>query len=53
MSAPDDLEILLAEVRKTINDNSQFLKKLGDESIDEEAQENDVVELVEENYEEL
>lgn len=53
MSAPDDLEALLAEVRKTINDNSQFLKKLGDESIDEEQQEGDEPVISEEDFEEL
>ena len=35
MSAvPDDLEKLLADVRKTITDNRQFLSALSDESVD-------------------
>jgi len=32
--APDDLEKLLTEVRKTITDNKQFLEKLVDEAIE-------------------
>lgn len=53
MSAPDELEILLAEVRKTINENSLFLKKLGDESDMEEEKEDVASDLDEENFEEL
>lgn len=30
----DDLEKLLAEVRKNINDNKQFLDNFADESVD-------------------
>lgn len=53
MSAPDDLELLLAEVRKTISENSQFLKKLGDESIEEELPEDGEAAHNQENFEEL
>jgi len=53
MSAPDDLETLLSEVRKTINDNSQFLKKLGDESMDDDLQEDDETVPSDESFEEL
>lgn len=53
MSAPDDLEVLLAEVRKTINDNSQFLKKLGDESLEDDQTEGDEPVISEEDFEEL
>ena len=36
---PDDLEILLAEVRKTIADNQQFLEKLVYEAIEVDPEE--------------
>jgi hypothetical protein len=49
MTGPDDLEQLLAEVRKTISDNSQFLKKLGEENADDGEDE----ESVEDEFEEL
>ena len=39
MAEPDDLEKLLAEVRKTISDNRQFLEKLVDEADVEDTEE--------------
>lgn len=35
LTVPDDLDKLLSDVRKSINDNHQFLKALVDEAVDE------------------
>lgn len=35
----DDLEMLLAEVRKTISENRQFLEKLVDEATEADSEE--------------
>jgi hypothetical protein len=51
MAEPDDLEKLLAEVRRTISDNRQFLEKLVDEAVEEDSEEE--TETVEEDFEEL
>lgn len=55
--APDDLEKLLTDVRKTISENKQFLEKLMDETIEDEpepASEDDAGGMaVKENFEEL
>jgi hypothetical protein len=55
--APDDLDKLLADVRKTISDNRLFLEKLLDETVQEdsgEAPENGAEsETAEEDFEEL
>ena len=51
--APDDLENLLAEVRKTICDNKQFLEKLVDEAIEIDSEDNQESETREEDFEEL
>ena len=34
-TVPDDLEKLLSDVRKSIDDNRQFLKALSDDAVDE------------------
>ena len=51
--APDDLENLLTEVRKTISDNKQFLEKLIDETIEVDAEDNSETVAGEEDFEEL
>ncbi|MEI6207038.1 MAG: hypothetical protein WCP20_09665 [Desulfuromonadales bacterium] len=51
--APDDLEKLLIEVRKTISDNRQFLEKLSDEAVEVEAEDGTEVVAREEDFEEL
>jgi hypothetical protein len=50
---PDELEILLSDVRKTINDNKQFLDKLVDEAIEVDTEEESEVVATEEDFEEL
>jgi len=50
---PDDLEKLLAEVRKTISDNRQFLDKLVDETAEDDSEEETEPVSVEEDFEEL
>lgn len=52
-SNPDDLEQLLLEVRKTIAENSRFLKKLGDESDDDEQEEQEERPADPDDFEEL
>ena len=49
----DDLDKLLADVRKTISDNKQFLDKLVDEEVEDDSE--DEIESVtfEEDFEEL
>jgi hypothetical protein len=49
----DDLQILLAEVRKTISDNRQFLEKLVDETDEDDSEEETEPASVEEDFEEL
>jgi hypothetical protein len=49
----DDLEKLLSDVRKTISDNKQFLEKLVDESVEDDAGDETEAMTVEEDYEEL
>ncbi len=51
--APDDLEILISEVRKTISDNRQFLKKLVDEADGDISEDEDEEVSAEEDFEEL
>jgi hypothetical protein len=53
MAEPDDLEKLLAEVRRTISDNRQFLEKLVDEAVEEDAEEETEAVTIEEDFEEL
>jgi hypothetical protein len=50
---PDDLEKLLAEVRKTISDNRQFLEKLVNEAIEGDAEDDSEAVAGEEDFEEL
>jgi len=53
---PDDMEILVAEVRKTISDNKQFLAKLLDETDDNDendSEPDDGVTVPAEEFEEL
>jgi hypothetical protein len=50
---PDDLETLLSDVRKTINDNRQFLEKLVDEAIEVVSEDDSETATAEEDYEEL
>jgi hypothetical protein len=49
----DDLEKLLADVRKTIAENKQFLEKLVDESVEEDSEDETEPKTVEEDFEEL
>jgi len=55
--APDDLDKLLADVRKTISDNRLFLEKLLDETVQDDsgdAPENETEAVTaEEDFEEL
>jgi hypothetical protein len=53
MAEPDDLEKLLADVRKTISDNKQFLEKLVDESVEDDSDDESEPKIVEEDFEEL
>jgi hypothetical protein len=49
----DDLDKLLADVRKTISDNRQFLEKLVDEKVEDDAGSEAEAKSVEEDFEEL
>ena len=49
----DDLEKLLADVRKTISDNRQFLERLADETVEDVHGEGVEVIVFEEEFEEL
>lgn len=51
--AADDLEKLLADVRKTISDNKQFLEKLVDEAVEDDSEDESEALAVEEDFEEL
>lgn len=51
--APDDLEKLLAEIRKTISDNKQFLGKLVDEAIEIDSEDDSEIVAAAEDFEEL
>ena len=53
MAEPDDLDKLLADVRKTISDNKQFLDKLVDESVEDDSEDESETATVEEDFEEL
>jgi len=53
MAEPDDLEKLLADVRKTISDNKQFLEKLVDEAVEEDSEDDAEAVTVDEDFEEL
>lgn len=53
MEAIDDLEKLLAEVRKTISDNDQFLERLVDEAIEVDSDSEPEIVFGEEEFEEL
>ena len=53
---PDELEILLGDVRKTISDNKQFLMSLGEEQSPEDDDKDDDTDSppdTEEDFEEL
>jgi len=54
-TAPDDLELLLTDVRKTISDNLLFLKTLKDDAADVTEDEPEAPEenAAEEDFEEL
>ena len=49
----DDLDKLLADVRKTISDNRQFLERLVDEKVEDDARGEAEATSVEEDFEEL
>ena len=49
----DDLDKLLADVRKTISDNRQFLEKLVDEKAEDDSGSEPEAKTVEEDFEEL
>jgi hypothetical protein len=53
MAEPDELEKLLADVRKTISDNRQFLEKLVDEAAEDDSEDETEAIAVEEDFEEL
>jgi len=53
MAEPDDLDKLLADVRKTITDNKQFLEKLVDEAVEDDAEDEAEAVTAEEDFEEL
>jgi hypothetical protein len=53
MAEPDELDKLLADVRKTISDNKQFLDKLVDESVGDDSEDESEAVTVEEDFEEL
>ena len=53
MAEPDDLDKLLADVRKTISDNKQFLEKLVDESVEDDSEDESETAAVVEDFEEL
>ena len=50
---PDELEILVSEVRKTISDNRQFLDKLLDEAEGDVSEDEAEEVSAEEDFEEL
>jgi hypothetical protein len=50
---PDDLAILLAEVRKTISDNQLFLEKLLVEALEVDSEDDAESATGEEDFEEL
>ena len=50
---PDELELLLNDVRKSISDNKQFLEKLVDEAIEVDTEEDPEIMTGEEDFEEL
>ncbi|MBC8019423.1 MAG: hypothetical protein H7X83_13015 [Verrucomicrobia bacterium] len=52
-TAPDDLETLLTDVRKTISDNKLFLEKLVDEAVEDDSEDETETMAVEEDFEEL
>ncbi|MDD2539856.1 MAG: hypothetical protein PHH28_02285 [Desulfuromonadaceae bacterium] len=49
----DDLDKLLSEVRKTISDNKQFLEKLLDETVEDDAGNEAETIPIDEEFEEL
>ena len=49
----DDLEKLLADVRKTISENKQFLEKLVDEAVEDDSEDETDALTLEEDFEEL
>jgi hypothetical protein len=49
----DDLEKLLADVRKTISDNKLFLEKLVDEAVEDDSEDETEAVAIEEDFEEL
>jgi hypothetical protein len=52
-TVPDDLEMLLSDVRKTIIDNKLFLEKLVDEAIEVDSEDDPEAVTGEEDFEEL
>jgi len=53
MAEPDDLDKLLADVRKTISDNKLFLEKLVDEAVEDDSEDETEAVTAEEDFEEL
>ena len=51
--APDDLDKLLTDVRRTISDNKQFLERLVDEAIEVDTESVPEAVAGEEDFEEL
>lgn len=51
--APDDLEKLLTDVRRTISDNKLFLEKLVDDAIEVDSEDDAETAAVDEDFEEL
>lgn len=52
-TVPDDLETLLTDVRKTIDDNRLFLNKLVDEAIEVDSEDDPEAVTAEDEFEEL
>jgi hypothetical protein len=53
LDAPDELDKLIFEIRKTISDNRQFLEKLVDEAVEDDAEDEDEENSTGEDFEEL
>lgn len=51
--APDDLEKILTDIRKTISDNKQFLEQLMGEAIEVDSEDDPEPVAGEEDFEEL
>jgi hypothetical protein len=53
LDAPDELDKLVLEIRKTISDNRQFLEKLVDETVEDDDEDQEDEASTAEDFEEL